>query len=61
MLPDNLPKDVMILFSFINMKLRDEYSSLEELCEDMDIDQSELKEKLQSAGFEYNADAQKFW
>ena len=61
MLPDNLPKDVMMLFSFINMKLRDDYSSLEELCEDMDIDREELCDKLKSAGFEYNADAKKFW
>ena len=32
-----LPKDPMVLFSVINMKLRDCYSSLDELCEDMDV------------------------
>ena len=30
-----LPEDPMMLFSFINMKLRDNYSSLDELCDDM--------------------------
>ena len=29
-----LPEDPMMLFSFINMKLRDNYSSLDELCDD---------------------------
>ncbi len=51
----------MMLFSFINMKLRDEYPSLEELCEDMGLDQEQLKEQLLKAGFEYNAQANKFW
>ena len=32
-----LPKDPMMLFSVINMKLRDCYASLDELCEDMNI------------------------
>ena len=30
-----LPKDPMMLFSFINMKLRDYYPSLDALCADM--------------------------
>ena len=29
-----LPKDPMMLFSFINMKLRDYYPSLDALCAD---------------------------
>lgn len=43
------------------MKLRDQYSSLFELCEDMDINEAELKEKLASAGFEYSEANNKFW
>lgn len=56
-----LPDDPMMLFSVINMKLRDKYSSLDELCEDMDISKSELINRLSEAGFEYNPDANKFW
>ena len=41
-----LPKDPMMLFSVINMKLRDCYSSLDELCEDMDVDKEELVGQL---------------
>lgn len=56
-----IPQDPMMLYSFINMKLRDQYSSLFELCEDMDINEAELKEKLASAGFEYSEANNKFW
>lgn len=57
----NLPQDPMMLFSFINMKLRDQYASLDDLCEDMNIDKSTLINTLQSVGFEYNAELNKFW
>ena len=57
----NLPEDPMMLFSFINMKLRDNYSSLDELCEDMDVDKEMLLARLQEVGFEYNPEANKFW
>ena len=30
-----LPQDPMMLFSAVNMKLRDEYDSLDALCDDM--------------------------
>ena len=58
---NTLPTDVNMLFSFINMKLRDQYSSLDELCKSMDVDQVWLVEKLQSVGFEYNEEQNKFW
>lgn len=58
---NQLPNDVNMLFSFINMKLRDEYDSLEELCRSLDIDQEWLVTKLASGGFEYNPQQNKFW
>ena len=51
-----LPKDPMMLFSFINTKLRDCYSSLDELCDDMNVNKETIVGLLQSAGFEYSAD-----
>ena len=48
-----LPEDPMMLFSMVNMKLRDCYSSLDELCEDMNVDKDSLIRKLNSVGFEY--------
>lgn len=56
----NLPNDPFVLFSMINMKLRDNYESLDELCEDMDINKSELCQRLSQAGFEYDEKNKKF-
>ena len=56
-----LPKDQMILFSVINMKLRDCYSSLDELCEDMQVNKVELVNTLKAVGFEYSQEHNKFW
>ncbi len=58
---DNIPSDPMMLYSFINTKLRDRYISLAELCDDMAIDEAQLVETLQSVGFEYNSELNKFW
>ena len=55
-----LPQDPIMLYSVINTKLRDFYSSLGALCEDMNIDENILKEKLSSAGFEYNKERNQF-
>ncbi len=56
-----LPKDPMMLFSLINMKLRDFYPTLDALCEDLSIDKSEIIDRLKEAGFEYNQEQNKFW
>ncbi len=58
---EHLPQDPMILFSYINTKLRDDYASLDLLCEDMDINKEELQSKLAESGFEYTPDHNKFW
>ncbi|MGN0168614.1 MAG: DUF4250 domain-containing protein [Acetatifactor sp.] len=49
-----IPKEPVMLLSFINLKLRDFYTSLDALCEDMDVDRAELEEKL--AGIDYHYD-----
>ena len=56
-----MPKDPMMLMSFINMKLRDFYPTLDALCDDMDVGRQELENKMAEAGLEYNAAANKFW
>ena len=50
-----LPSDPMILFSVINMKLRDFYPSLDALCDDLDEDKQALLETMAAAGFRYDA------
>ena len=56
-----MPKDPMMLYSTINMKLRDQYDSLDSLCQDMDIDRHDIESRLAAAGFEYNREQNKFW
>ena len=57
----DLPQDPMMLFSVINMKLRDFYPSLDALCEDLNVDKEELMAKLAAFGFEYSEEHNKFW
>lgn len=49
----NIPSDPIILLSFVNTKLRDEYASLDELCSALGVDRESLEHKLGDAGFEY--------
>ena len=56
-----LPKDPMMLFSLINMKLRDFYPSLDSLCDDLNLNKEEIISRLKDAGFEYNEELNKFW
>ena len=58
---EQLPKDPAILLSYINTKLRDEYSDLDALCEGLGIDREALVARLGRAGFEYSPENNKFW
>ena len=57
----NLPNDPIILLSYINTKLRDNYATLDILCDDLEIDKDEIIGKLGEAGFEYSEELNKFW
>ena len=57
---NELPQDPMMLYSAVNMKLRDRYNSLDELCEDLDIDRADLEHRLSEVGFEYSVKDNKF-
>lgn len=50
---NTLPKDPIMLLSLVNMKLRDQYDSVEELCFALDVNQEDLEKELAEAGFEY--------
>lgn len=56
-----LPSDSFMLLSYVNTKLRDEYPSLEAMCDDMQLDRDRLEETLAEAGFTYNPKNNKFW
>lgn len=48
------PKDPIILLSYINTKLRDEYTDLDELCDNFLADPKEIKEKLAQIDYVYD-------
>ena len=52
----NIPSEPSILLSFINLKLRDTYSSLDELIDDLDLDPAEIKSALERGGIKYDED-----
>lgn len=56
-----LPEDVFMLLSVVNTKLRDCYSSLDALCDDMGEDKEMIVSKLALAGFEYDEKLNKFF
>lgn len=57
---DYLSMDVNILLSIVNMKLRDKYEDLDDLCFDFDIGREELEEKLAKEGFVYDEKSKSF-
>ena len=56
----SLPNDPMILLSYVNTQLRDNYSSLEELGKSLCVNIDEIKNKLMSIDYQYNAELNRF-
>lgn len=57
---ENIPKDPMILLSYVNLKLRDFYPSLDEMCKALNIDQNALVQTLASIDYAYDPDSNRF-
>ena len=55
-----LPEDPVMLLSFVNTKLRDQYASLDALCDDLDASRAALEAKLSEIGYFYNAKENRF-
>ena len=55
-----LPKDPYILLSYVNMKLRDRYPSLDEFCEEEGEDRDALVAALAAVGFAYDPETNSF-
>ena len=55
------PQDPVMLMSYLNTNLRDNYPTLPELCRAEGLDMDDIQQTLQKAGFEYNQQLNKFW
>ena len=56
----SIPQDPVMLLSYVNTQLRDNYPSLNELCSSLDIDQDALQEKLKMIDYVYDAERNAF-
>ncbi len=55
-----LPNDPMILLSYVNTKLRDYYSTLDLLCDDLNVNREELEQKLSAVDYRYDSKLNRF-
>ena len=53
-------KDTMLLYSLVNMKLRDEFLDLDDLVNYHGVDKKELLDRFSDAGYEYVEEENQF-
>lgn len=56
----SLPKDPYMLLSFVNTKLRDEYSSLDEFCASQMVEKQEIISLLEKIDYFYDTNRNAF-
>lgn len=54
------PNDPVMLLSYVNLKLRDYYGNLDDLCENEELDKQALLDKLSGIGYVYKEDNNQF-
>ena len=55
-----IPSDPVMLLSFVNLKLRDYYKSLADLCEDLDVEEEVIVNKLKGIDYQYDSERNQF-
>lgn len=55
-----IPEDPVMLLSFMNMKLRDFYPSLDAFCDDCEADKEGIVEKLKGIDYIYDGERNQF-
>ncbi len=55
-----LPKDAVMLLSVVNMKLRDSYSTLDLLCDDLNESRENIEKTLSAIGYTYDESVNQF-
>ena len=56
----NIPKDPVMLVSFLNLKLRDNYASFDALCEDLELDKEETAKIVATIDYRYIPERNQF-
>ena len=52
---NNIPKDPVMLLSYLNTQLRDFYPSLEECCKSLDLSRPQIEESLAAIDYHYDS------
>lgn len=55
-----IPKDPVMLLSYMNTQLRDFYPSLEECCRSLDLEQKDIEESLGRIDYHYDSEKNMF-
>lgn len=55
-----LPKDPVILLSYINTQLRDNFPSLEDFCKSNNLPETAVTEPLASIDYQYDKETNQF-
>ena len=55
-----IPQDPVMLLSYINTQLRDNYRDLDDLCDRLDVSKTEIQEKLGKIGYSYKEKLNQF-
>lgn len=56
----NVPKDPVMLLSYLNTQLRDSYDSLAALCDALELDPKEIEERLAAIDYHYDQEQNQF-
>ena len=55
-----IPKDPVMLLSYVNTQLRDYYDSLDDFLKDKELSRERLIKKLASIDYQYDAELNQF-
>ena len=55
-----IPQDPVMLLSYINTQLRDNYRDLDDLCDRLYVSKAEIQEKLGKIGYSYKEELHQF-
>lgn len=57
---NHIPKDPVMLLSYLNTQLRDFYSSLEELCQALGLEKDAVEASLAAIDYHYDPERNQF-
>ena len=55
-----MPSDPIMLLSFVNTQLRDNYDDLEDLCSNYNVDHRDICQRLESINYSYDPSLNRF-